>query len=154
MRMHLGGRLPAPYARGVEIRFPGGLRVDAEEGGFRIPTDQPAGKGGDGTAPSPFHLFLASIGTCAGFYALQFCRQRSLTTEGLALSLDARRDAAGRHVSTVVLHLTLPAGFPERYRGAIVRAMEQCSVKRHLADPPEIAIAVGVAEPLAAAVPA
>ena len=127
----------------MEIRFPGGLRVEAEHGGFRIRTDQPRGNGGDGTAPSPFDLFLASIGTCAGFYALQFCRQRQLSTDGLSLSLEAERDDGGKRVVRIVLALTLPEGFPDRYREAIGRAVEQCSVKKHLAAPPEISLVVG-----------
>jgi ribosomal protein S12 methylthiotransferase accessory factor len=126
----------------MNIRFPGGLRVDAEEGGFRILTDQPRTHGGGGTAPSPFDLFLASIGTCAGFYALRFCQQRGLSTRGLSLSLEAQRDAEAKRVVRVVLAFELPEGFPEKYRDAIRKAVDQCSVKRHLAAPPEIVLVV------------
>ena len=68
------------------ITFPGGLRVNADFGGFDFKTDQPAQGGGDGSAPSPFSMFLASLGTCAGFYALAFCRQRDIPTEGIVVS--------------------------------------------------------------------
>ena len=44
------------------IDFPGGSRVDAHFGPFAVATDQPPASG----APTPFALFLASIGTCAG----------------------------------------------------------------------------------------
>jgi len=102
----------------MDVRFPGGLRVEALHDGYRILTDQPAAMGGGGTAPSPFDLFLASIGTCAGFYALRFCQQRHLETEGLALTLTAGRDPAHHRVATVRLDIALPRGFPEKYRGA------------------------------------
>ena len=52
------------------ISFPGGKRVDAEFGGMVIQTDQPPQGGGEGSAPTPFALFLASMGTCAGSSAL------------------------------------------------------------------------------------
>ena len=120
----------------VDIRFPGGLRVDALYEGFWIRTDQPIGEGGEGSAPSPFDLFLASIGTCAGFYALRFCRQRGLDTEGLALSVTPERDAAGKQVVRIRMEVALPPGFPEKYREALLRAVDQCTVRRHLAQPP------------------
>src|SRR5207248_9604830 len=60
----------------ARITFPGGKRVNAELDGRPIPTDQPASVGGEGTAPEPFVLFAASIGTCAGFYLLSFCQAR------------------------------------------------------------------------------
>ena len=46
----------------MTVSFPGGKRVDAEYGGFTIRTDQPPQGGGEGSAPPPFDLFLASIG--------------------------------------------------------------------------------------------
>ena len=60
----------------IKVTFPGGLRVDAEYKGFVVKTDQPVHQGGEGTASSPFDLFLISIATCAGFYAVAFCKER------------------------------------------------------------------------------
>ena len=126
----------------MDICFPGGLRVEALHQGFWIRTDQPVAQGGGGKAPSPFDLFLASIGTCAGFYALRFCQQRNLRTDGLALALTAERDPERKKVVRVRLEVSLPIDFPEKYRTAIVHAVEQCSVKKHLLHPPEFEITV------------
>jgi ribosomal protein S12 methylthiotransferase accessory factor len=126
----------------VDICFPGGLRVEALHQGFWIRTDQPVAQGGGGKAPSPFDLFLASIGTCAGFYALRFCQQRNLRTDGLALTLTAERDPERKKVVRVGLEVSLPIDFPEKYRTAIVHAVEQCSVKKHLLHPPSFEITV------------
>lgn len=122
----------------LEVRFPGGARVEARYRGQTIVTDQPVKSGGEGTAASPFDLFLASIATCAGFYAHQFCRHRNLPTDGLALSLEPVRDPERKLVERVVLRLTLPEDFPDKYRRAITRAVDQCAVKRHLAEPPVV----------------
>ena len=64
------------------VSFPGGLKVDAEYKGFTVKTDQPEGEGGENTAPSPFDLFFCSVGTCAGFYVLSFCRERDENRRG------------------------------------------------------------------------
>lgn len=124
----------------MEIHFPGGLGVEASHKGFRILTDQPVEAGGSGTAPTPFDLFLASIGTCAGLYALKFCRQRNLETEGLSLKLTPERDEVTKRVACVRLEVSLPPAFPEKYREAILRAVDQCTVKRHIFEPPQFEV--------------
>jgi ribosomal protein S12 methylthiotransferase accessory factor len=124
----------------MEIRFPGGLEVEALAEGFSILTDQPVSDGGAGAAPSPFDLFLASIGTCAGIYALRFCQQRNLDTEGLSLELTAEKGEDGRRVARLRIELRLPPAFPARYRDAILRAVDQCKVKRHILEPPQFAV--------------
>jgi ribosomal protein S12 methylthiotransferase accessory factor len=120
----------------MRIEFPGGRRVDALHEGFWIRTDQPVAGGGDGAAPAPFDLFLASIGTCAGFYVLRFCQQRNLDTAGLALAVTPRWDPERKLVTRIRIEITLPPAFPEKYREAVGRAVDQCTVKRHLAEPP------------------
>ena len=119
------------------------MRVEAQEGSFRIPTDQPTKSGGQGTAPSPFDLFLASIATCAGFYALRFCQERSIGTDGLALSMTPDWDSTLKRVARIRVQIELPASFPDKYRDALRRAVDQCTVKRHLAEPPEIDVSIG-----------
>ena len=116
----------------MQIVFPGGTRVDAHYKGFVISTDQPVGDGGTSAVPSPFDLFLSSLGTCAGYFVLVFCQRRSLPTEGLSLALDAVRDAEGHRLARVEIAISLPEGFPAEYVAACARAAEQCAVKSYL----------------------
>ncbi len=122
------------------IDFPGGARVDVHFGQFTIKTDQPPQGGGDNSAPTPFATFLASIGACAGIYVLGFCKQRGIATEGMQLVQRLEVDRATGMVSKVLLDLQLPPGFPEKYKEAVVRAAEQCAVKKHFEHPPQFAI--------------
>jgi putative redox protein len=133
------------------IDFPGGARVDAHFGPYRIKTDQPPQGGGEGGAPTPFATFLASIGTCAGIYVLGFCRQRGIPAEGIQLRQRLETNPFNGMVSKVLLDIDLPAGFPEKYRSAVIRVAEQCAVKKHLEHPPEFAVSTNVA---AEAIPA
>ena len=122
----------------MEITFPGGVQVNAQFNGFEVVSDQPERNGGLNSAPSPFDFFLASLGTCAGFFALRFCRQRDLSTDGLRLQLTTERNAETKRLDRVEITMQLPADFPEKYRSAIIRATDQCAVKKALLDPPEI----------------
>lgn len=124
----------------MEITFPGGARVDAHFRPYTVQTDQPAAGGGEGSAPTPFALFLASFGTCAGFYVLGFLRQRGLATDGVRLIQRAARNPSTGMTERVAIEIHLPAGFPEKYREAVVRAAEQCAVKKHLETPPAIEV--------------
>jgi putative redox protein len=124
----------------LTIRFPGGKRVDAEYRGRTIPTDQPPRAGGEGSAPEPFTLFLASIGTCAGIYVLSFCQARNLPTEGLSLTQRMTFDPETRVLSAIDLEIRLPAGFPDRYRDALVRAAESCAVKKAIQAQPRFTV--------------
>ncbi len=132
----------------IQISFPGGKRVDAQVGRHVVRTDQPAPVG-DGSAVAPFELFLASIGTCAGIYALGFCEARGLPTQGLALRQSNHFHPDGR-LARVDLEVTLPAGFPRKYEAAILRAAEECKVQRTLFAPPEFHVRAAVAADQAA----
>jgi putative redox protein len=125
----------------VAVSFPGGVAVEAGVKGHTVRTDLRAPLGA-GSAPSPLDLFIASIATCMGFYALRFCQERGIATAGLGLSLETVRDEAKKRLSTIKVALTLPPGFPEKYAGAIRRAVDECAVKKHMVEPPAFELTV------------
>jgi len=122
------------------IDFPGGARVDAHFGPYTVKTDQPVQGGGEGSAPSPFALFQASLATCAGIYVLNFCRQRDLPTEGIRLVQRTVPDPATGMVGRVELEILVPPSFPEKYHEALVRTASQCTVKKHIEHPPVFSV--------------
>ena len=122
------------------IDFPGGSRVDAHFGLFTVKTDQPPAA----TAPSPFEIFLASIGTCAGLYVLGFCTQRNLPTEGIRIVERINHSPISGMVETIGLEIQVPPGFPEKYRDALIRSASLCAVKEHLEKPPRFEIITSV----------
>jgi len=124
-----------------EVTFPGGVRVDTSYRSHTIHTDQPSPLGED-TATSPFDLFFASIAACTGFYALRFCQERHIATEGLGVTLTTERDATKKRVAVVRIDVRLPLDFPEKYRDAIRRAVDQCAVKQHIIEAPQFEIRV------------
>jgi ribosomal protein S12 methylthiotransferase accessory factor len=126
----------------LEIRFPSGLQVDASFNGFVVHTDQPASSGGEGSAPSPFDLFLASLATCAGIYVLRFLRQREVPTDGVRLVQRVVSNPATGMVEEIKIEIQVPQGFPEKYIAPMIRAAELCAVKKHLEHPPAMAILV------------
>lgn len=125
----------------MEIVFPGGLRVDAIAGDMVIPTNQ------DGSAPAPFGLFLASIGTCAGIYVLSFCQQRGLPTDHTRIIQRMHSNPFTRMIEKIELDIQLPPDFPEKYKEAVIRAAELCAVKKHMEQPPVFEVYTSVHAP-------
>lgn len=129
----------------MKVYFPGNKRVFADYKGFTIETDQPESGGGDNSAPAPFDLFIASIGTCAGIFMLGFMQQREISTEGAGITLRTERDAEAGLIGRIVIDLHLPPDFPEKYKAAVVNAVELCTVKRHMHQPPEFVVNASIA---------
>jgi ribosomal protein S12 methylthiotransferase accessory factor len=132
------------------IDFPGGVRVDAHYGPFDIMTDQPPSGGGNGEAPTPFSLFLASIGTCAGIYVLGFCQQRNLPSEGIRIVQRMHRSMQTGLIGQVDIEIQVPPTFPEKYRDSLIRSAQLCAVKKHLENPPVFEVTTKVLESIAA----
>src|SRR5512142_1885426 len=124
----------------IDVTFPGGKRVDAEYGGFTFQTDQPREAGGEGSAPPPFDLFLASIATCAGIYVKGYCDARDLPPEGLGLEVHVEREPGKARVARIAIDIKLPLGFPEKHKEAVIRAADLCAVKKHIHEPPKFEI--------------
>ena len=124
----------------IVVTLPGGRRVDAQVGAHVVRTDQPRDNGGTDSAPSPYQLFLAAIGTCAGIFVEGFCTKRGISTEGIRIVERPRSDPETGVLVAVELDLEVPPGFPEKYREALVRVVDGCSVKRAILAQPRFEV--------------
>lgn len=123
----------------IVVTLPGGRRVDALVDGHVVHTDQPISNGGEDRAPSPYNLFLASLGTCAGIFVQGFCAKRGISTAGITLRQRTRFSPEGV-LAAVDIDVELPADFPEKYKDAVVRVAQECSVKRAIAAQPAFTV--------------
>lgn len=130
----------------MKVFFPGGMQVDAEYKGFVIKTDQPVYQGGGGSAPAPFDLFLASIATCAGIYVLFFCQKRGISTEKASLIMKIRRNPETKMIERISLEIQLPQEFPEKYKNAVIKAVNSCSVTEHILNSPAFEVEAKIGE--------
>jgi ribosomal protein S12 methylthiotransferase accessory factor len=120
----------------MEITFDGGKVITAHSHGHEIKTDQPVNGGGQNSAPSPFELFLASIGTCAGIYVKSFCDHRNIPTDNIKIIQSAEYDKVSGLPVNIKLDIKLPPDFPEKYKTSVINVAELCKVKKTIANPP------------------
>jgi len=128
----------------MEITFDGGKVITAHLNGHTIRTDQPIQGGGTNTAPAPYELFLASIGTCAGIYVKSFCDQRGISTDNMRIVQSMEFDRAKGVPSVIKLDIQVPADFPEKYKDAMIKVAELCAVKKTINSAPGFEIATTV----------
>jgi putative redox protein len=124
----------------MEITFDGGKVITAHTHGHIIRTDQPLDNGGENTAPAPYDLFLASIGTCAGIYVKSFCDNRNIPTEGIKIIQSYEWNQETGQPVNIKLDIKLPAGFPEKYKASLIHVADLCKVKKTMANPPKFEI--------------
>jgi putative redox protein len=124
----------------MEVTFDGGKVITAHIGGHSIRTDQPVSAGGQNSAPAPFELFMASIGTCAGIYIKSFCDQRNIPSENIKIIQTSEYDKATGLPTKIKIDIQLPEDFPEKYKAAVINAAELCKVKKTIANPPKFEV--------------
>ncbi|RKZ92066.1 MAG: osmotically inducible protein C [Candidatus Parabeggiatoa sp. nov. 1] len=128
----------------MTVTFGGGMKVNAHFNDFTVNTDQPKFVGGEGTAPDPFAYFLTSLATCAGFFVARFCQTRDLSTGGIQLRQFSDWNKEKGKVENIRLEIELPPSFPEKYAPALIRAVNECTVKKTLMNPPKLEITTKV----------
>jgi ribosomal protein S12 methylthiotransferase accessory factor len=128
----------------MEVTFDGDKVITAHFNGHVIRTDQPVKTGGQNSAPAPYDLFLASIGTCAGIYVKSFCDQREIPSENIRIIQTVEFDGQTRLPGTIKLEIQLPADFPEKYKTAVINAAELCAVKKTINNPPKFEILTSI----------
>ncbi len=129
----------------VSVQYKDGKKQDIKLGKYIVSTDQMEEEGGDETAPSPFQLFVMSLASCAAYYVREFCTSRDLSTDGVNVTQMIDMDWQKKALRYVRITVELPESFPEKYRDAVIRAAQQCSVKKAISQMPEIEIAYKVA---------
>lgn len=124
----------------LEIKLEGGKKVSTTIGRHRILTDQSVKDGGEDSAPAPFDLFMASIGTCAGFYVQAYCQSKGIDPSGINITLQPKRDATNKKIVGFITTIRLPKGLPDRLYPALKKVAEQCAVKKTIMSHPEFIV--------------
>lgn len=123
----------------LKVTLEGGKRVATRIGNHLIMTDQPSKQGGEDSAPAPYDLFLASIGTCAGFYIQSYCDSKGIDASGIDITLHARRDTDGK-INGFVTTIHVPPEIPEKLHGVLKKVAQQCAVKKTIMSNPEFVV--------------
>jgi uncharacterized OsmC-like protein len=124
----------------INVKLADGMKVNAYFNGFTVCSDQPVKAGGEGSAPDPFSYFLVGIANCAGFFVQRFCRSRDIATDDIEITLRNDWNQAKGCPDNIFVEIHLPPAFPDKYKSAVIRAVNECSVKKTIVN--QVAIQV------------
>ena len=124
----------------MEVTFDGGKVISAHINGHVVKTDQPILGGGLNSAPTPFDLFLASIGTCAGIYVKGFCDQRQIPAENIKIIMTNSIDEKTGLPTEIIIDIQLPIDFPDKHKDSVINVAELCKVKKSIALQPKMTV--------------
>jgi len=128
----------------IKVQYLGQSRFEAEARSHRVLCDQPPANGGADTGMTPPEFLLVSLGTCAGFYAAQYLKTRSLPAHGLEVKVTAEKAAQPARMARFRIEVNVPALDP-RHEAGILRAVKACLVHNTLLNAPEIETVVNMA---------
>jgi uncharacterized OsmC-like protein len=88
-------------------------------------------------------LLLASLGSCAAFYAAQYLRKYKLSSEGtrVRVTADKVKDTVAR-IDNFRIEIETPVDLSEQHRSGVERAVHHCLIHNTLLHPPQIQIAL------------
>ena len=132
----------------VLVEHLGAVQFEITARQHKIVTDQPSENGGFDEGMTPPELLLASLGSCAGFYAAQYLKKYKLAAEGTKVRVTAEKLKEPPRLDHFRIEVEVPLAFSEQHRNGIEEAVHHCLIHNTLLHPPEITLKVGsVVEP-------
>jgi putative redox protein len=121
----------------VTVQHLGDVRFEAQARGHRIRCDQPAENGGSDTGMTPPEFLMASLGTCAGYYAAEYLKARSLPAGGLNVRVTAGKAKGPARLTQFLLEVNIPELDPQHEAG-VLRSVKACLIHNTLLNTPSI----------------
>jgi putative redox protein len=127
----------------ITVEHLGSVQFEIRTRGHSIVSDQPAENGGFDEGMTPPELLLASLGSCAGFYAAEYLRKHGLAKEGtrVRVTCEKVKDPVAR-MDNFVIEVDAPVELSEAQRKGVEEAVEHCLVHATLLHTPKISLRV------------
>ena len=126
----------------VHVEHLGAVQFEVRARQHTIAVDQPPENGGYDEGMTPPELFLASLGSCAAFYAAQYMRKNKIATEGTRVNVTAEKLKNPARIDNFVITIEGPAELTAPQRFGVESAVHDCLIHNTLLHPPNISIEV------------
>jgi uncharacterized OsmC-like protein len=126
----------------VNVTYRSGVQFEVEARGHRLVSDQPVASGGQDAGMTPPEFLLASLGTCAMYYAANYLKMHQIPADGMTVHVDADKAANPARLSKFRIGIEMPEGIEERHLEGARRSAEKCLIKNTLLTVPEIELTV------------
>jgi putative redox protein len=129
----------------VIAEFLENVKFQVRARGHMIICDQPADNGGTDAGMTPPELLLASLATCAAYYAAEYLKARQLPTDELKVRVSAEKAKQPARLASFRIEITAP-GLNERHQAGVIRAAKACLIHNTLLERPQIDVVMNAAD--------
>jgi uncharacterized OsmC-like protein len=126
----------------VSVEHLGAVQFEIKTRGLSIVSDQPAENGGFDEGMTPPELLLASLGSCAGFYAADYLKRQKLAVEGTKVRVTAEKAKNPARLDHFRIEVDVPVGLSEEHVKGVEEAVYRCLIHNTLTHPPQIELTV------------
>ena len=130
----------------ITVEHLGGVQFEIKARQHVILSDQPAENGGFDEGMTPPEMLLASLGSCAGFYAAQYLKKHKRATEGTIVRVTADKAREPARLDNFRIALEIPGDLNQQDLDGVRLAVQHCLIHNTLLNSPKISISVGAAE--------
>jgi len=106
--------------------------------------DQPVDNGGSDAGMSPPEFLLASLATCAAYYAAQYLKTRKLPAQDLKVRVSAEKVLRPARLTSFHIEVAVP-GLDDHPQAGTLRAVKSCLIHNTLLRGSSIEIAINAA---------
>lgn len=126
----------------VIVEHLGAVQFKIQARQHTITSDQSEMNGGHDEGMTPPELMLASLGSCAGYYAAQYLRKKGLAREGTRVRVTANKVAGSARLENFKIEVSLPIACGAEHKKGVEDAVHHCLIHNTLLNPPTITIAI------------
>src|SRR5215831_13136039 len=115
----------------VDVDYLGAKQFEIRARNHVIISDQPASNGGFDEGMTPPELLLASLGSCAAYYAVEYLKANRLPSEGLRVSVTAQKASSPSRLSAFEIEVEVP-NLEIRHQEGVLRSAKKCLIHKTL----------------------
>jgi putative redox protein len=126
----------------VLVEHLGAVQFEIKSRQHAIISDQPSDSGGFDEGMTPPELLLASLGSCAAYYAVDYLKRNRILPEGVKVRVTADKVKGPFRVDNFKIELEVPAELAEEHLAGLDEAVHRCLIHNTLLHPPKIELAI------------
>jgi uncharacterized OsmC-like protein len=124
----------------MTISWVEGVRLAAQVRNHRVVVDQPIEDGGRDQEINPVEMFVVSLGTCIGYYAVRFFQRHKIPATGFKLAMEWDYAEQPHRIGSISIRADFPEKLEPALKERLQKVMEGCRVHNSMTMAPIVMI--------------
>lgn len=126
----------------ITVEHLGSVQFEIRTRNHSIISDQPVNDGGFDEGMTPPELLLASLGSCAAYYAVDYLKRNRISPDGLKTRVTAEKVKAPFRLDNFRVEVMLPGDIDETHLKGLEDAVHRCLIHNTLLHLPKIDVTI------------